>query len=352
MSFGIHFACFLVLFTMNGCKSSSSSESSVQQESSFVIPDSGGASVQFYASNAVGNTYPTRVIFGAATQLDQPTSVAYSESYDELYVCDTGENAVFVYPLSKVREIDNPMGDGANIAPRDIIKGLNTTLNNPVRCRVSGDKLYVLDTNRVVVFDLDALTRGADNNTLNMSPTFVNTGGVTNPLSLAADFVVDENLIYVTSNDEIHIFPTTANGATEPTRILTETNEAGAFNQITGLYKYFNLIYVLNRVSGGDAHVTSYYYVDSQHSADSTVELSIWNDFTAPEYQDDPKSLHANGNGYSVLNLGALIDTSSVASYSLSDLGPAVPLFAPLMGANVQLVSPTDLVSVYNSLIE
>ena len=80
------------------------------------VPQDGSApSILVFASNAVGDAAPIRVIAGPSTGLVAPFAITVDAVNNELYVSDFFGSAVHVYPLD---------ADG-DVAPRRVVNGSN-----------------------------------------------------------------------------------------------------------------------------------------------------------------------------------------------------------------------------------
>lgn len=334
-------------------ESSSESGLSLRSEDTLIVPDTDHQSIQFYINSASGDTFPNRVIFGVATLLDEPRSVAYSLSNDELYVCDSGVQGVLVYTLNEIREISELTGT-ANIPPRDIIVGLNTTMNTPLRCDVIGNELYVLDTNQVIVFNLSELNRLGTNTLNNLIPVRVIKGGVTKPLTAANDFAVGGSKIFIANQDEIHVYPTSADGFSEPLRVLTDSDDSTrAFHEIKSIHVDANFLHVLNKAASDTYYVSLYTYDDTLHESESSVEMSIHLDYHSSAYQNNAIAIDfgSSSKDFYVLSLGSGLVTPSVSTFSIYSGAEDDPLFSSLQGDNVQLINPGDIKAIQTSVL-
>lgn len=95
------------------------------------------------ASTRTGEVQPDRVIRGTATRLDSCFGLAVDVARDRLYVASRDSDAVLVYD-----ELDTIEG---NVAPRAILAGAATGVNNPVDVSLDRrrDHLYVVNDEAV-----------------------------------------------------------------------------------------------------------------------------------------------------------------------------------------------------------
>jgi hypothetical protein len=94
--------------------------------------------IRVYGASASGDTFPTRLIAGQATQLSQPADIAVN-SRGEMYAVNAnwqGASWITVYSSE---------ADG-NAAPIRTIAGPNTLLRQPIKLAIGiGDTLFVLN---------------------------------------------------------------------------------------------------------------------------------------------------------------------------------------------------------------
>ncbi len=78
-------------------------------------------SITVHALTASGDAPATRTIAGPKTQLNWPSTMAYDEQHDELFVANDVENAILVFRGS----------DSGDVAPTRVLQGARTGLKNP-----------------------------------------------------------------------------------------------------------------------------------------------------------------------------------------------------------------------------
>ncbi len=355
----LSFLQYSCLLTFSACNSSSDSSDSMASSTNYslIVPDTTGQSIQFFDSSSEGNDFPNRVIYGDSTQLLEPRAVTYSTSNAELYVCDSGNQGVLVYTFDDIRLI-NDLSGSANILPRDIIGGANTQMNNPINCEVDNNELYVLDDNKILIFNLSELSRLGSLTPNNIFPARRILGGSIKTLSNAKDFVLVGNNVYVSNGDEIHVYPKSTDGTTEPSRVLTDTNDSNerSFNDIVSLATDGDtFLYVMNKNTLNAHHLSLYIYNDSAHTGDSTVDISVHVSYKSEIFQENPISflLADTLKDFFILNKSTNPLNNSISKFSIYDSGEdSAPSLTPLQGSNLQLDSPNDIKIIETSIID
>jgi hypothetical protein len=108
------------------------------------IADSGANAINIFDNVSTLNVTaaPSRALFGAATQLNQPSGVGV-DSPGKLVVANAGSNSITVYV--------NAMAVNGNTAPAFVISGSNTTLNSPAQIAVNKSstkvEVFIANTN-------------------------------------------------------------------------------------------------------------------------------------------------------------------------------------------------------------
>ena len=152
------------------------------------VPQDGSApSILVFASNAVGDAAPIRVIAGPSTQLVAPFAITVDTVNNELYVSDFFGSAVHVYPLD---------ADG-DVAPlRSLIDGPNSLLVWPRQLVVDtvNDEIIVPSFN---IFSdpfssIRVYPRTADGDVAPVRSLFGDATMLDNPINLVLDLAHDE----------------------------------------------------------------------------------------------------------------------------------------------------------------
>ena len=168
------------------------------------------------ASTINGNAVPARVISGAATTLSSPYSVWYDAGSDRFYVPNYGANSILVF--------DNASTINGNVAPSRIISGTATTLSGPITVwyDATADQLYVSNYGApsVIVFSNAGTATG------DVAPSRTIAGSNTTfsgPFPLWLDYDSDELYVGDYSNSSILVFKnaSTADGNITPSRIIS-----------------------------------------------------------------------------------------------------------------------------------
>lgn len=170
------------------------------------------SSIRVYPRLASGNAAPLRVISGSNTKLNNPISVGYNPSTDEVFVDSYDVGGAQVPGILVFNRTDS-----GNVAPKRFISGSNTqfgTFTNYVALDVPNGELFAQgDTGKgVVVFNLT--------DSGNVAPKR-NLTGLSTDISSIGGIVVDDanNRLLVTdqsSNFAVLAFARTANGDTSP----------------------------------------------------------------------------------------------------------------------------------------
>ena len=171
------------------------------------------------AGSADGNIYPDRTVIGAATLLNEPSSIWLDKASDRLYVADYNASSILVF--------NNASTINGNAAPARVISGAATTLNAPysVLYDAGSDSLYVPDcvTNSVLIFNSASTING------NVAPSRSISGASTTlacPLTVWYDATSDQ--LYVSNYDgqSVSVFSnaSTATGNVAPSRTITGGN--------------------------------------------------------------------------------------------------------------------------------
>ncbi len=196
------------------------------------------------AGTANGNIAPLRTISGASTGLSLPSGLWYDSASDTLYVSNQVGNSIEAFA-----DVSTLNG---NVAPSRTISGSNTTLQDPISLwyDATSDELYVASVNNasIDIFDHASTLSG------NIAPSRTISGSSTtfvNPIALWLDNASDQLYVADYSNDSVDVFDnaSTAHGNIAPSRILAGTNTT-----LSGLWTIWldasnNRLYVSN--SGG-----------------------------------------------------------------------------------------------------
>jgi len=108
------------------------------------LADSGANAINVYdgASGLNGKVAPSLSIFGASTQLNQPSGIAV-DAVNKLIVSNAGSNTITVYI--------NAGASTGNASPAFVITGASTTLNGPAQIAVNRSstpvELFVANAN-------------------------------------------------------------------------------------------------------------------------------------------------------------------------------------------------------------
>ncbi len=104
------------------------------------VANIGGNSVEMFRANQTGNVPPTNVISGSNTLLSRPQGIAF-DSFGRLYVAINNPTGA----LDAVLIFSAPLN--GNIAPSNILCGVNTGVNNPTGIAVNAQgTLFVVSS--------------------------------------------------------------------------------------------------------------------------------------------------------------------------------------------------------------
>jgi len=156
------------------------------------IPSSGRfnpPSITVYPKGAKGDTPPLRVIQGAKTGLDWPTSIAVHPERGEIFVANDTADTITVYSITA----------NGDAAPIRVLKGTQTMIKNPtgVTVDVKNNELWIANfgSHSATVFPIDANGNAMPKRVIRSAPADTPAPMIGNPHTMAFDTKRDEILV-------------------------------------------------------------------------------------------------------------------------------------------------------------
>lgn len=183
-----------------------------------IVPDEAAVAIFFFPNplTVEGNTPPTRILTGAATEMVAPVQAFVDSTTDELYVLDKGGSQVLIYQNASTIE-------GA-VAPDRRLTGNGTGVTSPnaFAFKVDTEQLTILNSTELLTFEGYKTINGAP------PPSGRVTGQATTFANLSyAEYTSSGDLILTdTGTDSILTFVGFVTDQTneEPTRIVRGSN--------------------------------------------------------------------------------------------------------------------------------
>ncbi len=146
-------------------------------------------SITVHTLTANGDAAPIRTITGPKTQLNWPSTMAYDEQHDELFVANDVENAILVFHGS----------DSGDVAPTRVLQGARTGLKNPtgVALDLTNRELAIanMGNHTATVYPIDAHGDVAPKRTIRAAPAGKVAQMIGNPGALTFDTLREEVLV-------------------------------------------------------------------------------------------------------------------------------------------------------------
>jgi hypothetical protein len=170
------------------------------------------SAIVVFAADAAGNVAPSRIVAGPSTKLNHPTAMEIDGTNHELYVANSSDNSITIYPIS-----DSTSGD---IPPVRSIAGDRTQLASPIALGLDFASNHLIVLNDAAVpyityYALDAADNARPIGTLEGS-------ALGSPSSLAVDS--DNGLLWLadSNNSRLLVLSCDANGDYQLERQFTD----------------------------------------------------------------------------------------------------------------------------------
>jgi len=169
----------------------------------------------------------------SATAIDRMWSPSHLavDTANRLYVADAGNSRILVFDITEITNGENAINvlGQADFVSQEVATTING-MRNPIDVFWDSNNLYVADTgnNRILVFDVTAITDGEDAQYVLGQPDFVTSASdaTQTKLSSPSGLAVNSNKLYVSdkSNHRVVLFDVRANGSDDLTLCGTTTN--------------------------------------------------------------------------------------------------------------------------------
>ena len=221
----------------------------------------GGSSIAVYDRMATNADEPRRVITGPSTGLRSPSSLAFDEQRNELFVTEAGaiwsKDPSDSYEIAGTKRCKNGCNrqsmievfkrlDSGNIPPARVIVGSTASLKGP--SGIAGDRahneIYIANaaSNSITVYRSLANGRVFPIRTIAGSST-----GLTGPGGIVVDLIHNE-LITINGDNAVRVFKRTAAGNARPLRTIVGKRTGISGPQAVAIDPQHNELFITNSI--------------------------------------------------------------------------------------------------------